>query len=126
MIDRLPRSAGWFLVALGILTFFGGAYAALATSPPLAVRFIILGALLYIATVRYLLSAQRINRAFIISTRLLFPAVAFVLFLQAAAQATSTGRILYGGLLAVCLGIYSIQLGLLKTHDLSTSYDNAA
>jgi hypothetical protein len=126
MIDSLPRSAGWFLVALGILTFFGGAYATLNASPPLAVRFIILGALFYIAVVRYLLSAQQINRAFIISTRLLFPAVAFVLLLQAAAQATSAGRTLYGGLLAVCLGIYSIQLGLLKTYGLSTSYDDAA
>jgi hypothetical protein len=73
--------------------------------------------------VGFLLASDRVNRTFVIITRLFLPALAGVLLLESAARQSAQSSSIAGSLALLLGGTYLLQLGLFKLRGISTGYD---
>jgi hypothetical protein len=121
MLDRLPPAVGWLLAGAGLLLLVGSAAVAVSASP--VGIGITAGCAGYLAVLLFLLRTHRVNRAFVITTRLLFPALVGVILLEALARQSAEAQALSGGFAGLLAGTYFFQLGILKICGITTGYN---
>jgi hypothetical protein len=121
MIDKLPRRVGWVLLAVGLLCIIGGMVVAIPAS--LVGWLVVAGSVLYLAIAGFLLRTGRIHRAFVITSRLIFPTLIGVLLLESAAQQNPSLQALSAGSAAIVGGVYLVQIGVLRLQQIALSFD---